>query len=105
MTKQTQIKDFYLGQLVVVNDHIDAQVYTVGAMQGLNIYTVWFEGVRKCGAWADRSDFYAPTLKQIERCIYRGRLASGKDITDCLTEGATPPAQRLSTRDMIGALR
>jgi hypothetical protein len=84
--EMTSLKNFYLGQLVVNTDNIDAQVYTVGALQGLNVYAVWFEGNQKCGGWADRGGFFSPTLKQIERCIYGGRLASGKDITDCLTE-------------------
>ena len=82
MTKQLELKDIYLGQLIVRTEHDEAQVYTVGVISRLAIYLVWFEGTRKCGQWSDYSGSYKPTLKQIERSIaINGRLANSLDVT------------------------
>ena len=82
MTKRLELKDIYLGQLIVRTEHEEAQVYTVGAISKLAIYLVWFEGTRKFGQWSDYSGSHKPTLKQIERSIaINGRLASSTDIT------------------------
>ena len=87
MPKTLTRENMYLGQLIVRTEHIDAQIYTVGARQGFNVFLVWFEGSRKCCQWADYSNSYLPTLKQIERSIMvNGRLANSKDITGLLSE-------------------
>ena len=83
MAKSLTLKQIHLGQLIVRGDHADAQVYTVAAVRGFNIYVVWFEGTRQCGQWIDYSGSYKPTLDQIEYSIAAdGRLASGQDIKD-----------------------
>lgn len=83
MAKSLTLKQIRLGQLIVRGEHKDAQVYTVAAIRGLNIYLVWFEGTRQCGQWSDYSGCYKPTLDQIEYSIAaNGRLASGHDIKD-----------------------
>ena len=83
MAKSLTLKQIHLGQLIVRGDHADAQVYTVAAVRGFNIYVVWFEGTRQCGQWIDYSGSYKPTLDQIEYSIAaNGRLASGQDIKD-----------------------
>jgi len=85
MVKPIARKDLYLGQLIVCNEHVDAQVYTIGAIGHPEVahavYLVWFEGTHKCGQWADYSGSYLPTLKQIERSITNSRLANSRDIT------------------------
>jgi hypothetical protein len=90
MTTLLTHKDLYVGQLIVRNDDVDAQVYTIGAIghpeTRFAIYLVWFEGKRKCGSWIDYGGSYLPTLKQIERSLMGGRLASSKDITGVLSE-------------------
>jgi len=83
MASRLTLKQFYLGQLIVRGPHADAQVYTVAAIRGFNIYVVWFEGKRMSGQWTDYGDCYKPTLAQIEYSIAaNGRLASGQDIKD-----------------------
>lgn len=83
MAKSLTLKQIHLGQLIVRGDHKDAQVYTIAAVRGFNIYVVWFEGNRQSGQWTDYSGSYKPTLDQIEYSIAaNGRLASGQDIKD-----------------------
>jgi hypothetical protein len=87
MAKALTREKMYLGQLIVRGEHLEAQVYTIGARQGLNVFLVWFEGSRKCSQWVDYYASYEPTLKQIERSIMvNGRLANSKDITGLLSE-------------------
>ena len=83
MAKKLTLKQLYLGQLIVRGEHANAQVYTVAAIRGFNIYLMWFEGNHRCGQWSDYGDCYKPTLAQIEYSIAAGgRLASGQDIKD-----------------------
>ena len=83
MASRLTLKQLYLGQLIVRGPHADAQVYTVAAIRGFNIYVVWFEGKRMSGQWTDYGDCYQPTFAQIEYSIAaNGRLASGQDIKD-----------------------
>ena len=83
MAKKLTLKQLYLGQLIVRGEHANAQVYTVAAIRGFNIYLMWFEGKQRCGQWSDYGDCYKPTLAQIEYSIAAGgRLASGQDIKD-----------------------
>jgi hypothetical protein len=83
MKKSISLKNLYIRQLIVRGEHADAQVYTVAAIRGLQVYLVWFEGSRQCGQWSDYSGCYKPTLEQIENSIaVNGRLASGHDIKD-----------------------
>ena len=83
MASRLTLKQLYLGQLIVRGPHADAQVYTVAAIRGFNIYVVWFEGKRMSGQWTDYGNCYKPALTQIEYSIAAsGRLASGQDIKD-----------------------
>jgi hypothetical protein len=83
MTKRLTLKQIRIGQLIVRGTHADAQVYTIAAIRGFNIYVTWFEGTRQSGQWTDYGDCYKPTLEQIEYSIAaNGRLASGQDIKD-----------------------
>ena len=56
MASRLTLKQLYLGQLIVRGPHADAQVYTVAAIRGFNIYVVWFEGKRMSGQWTDSGD-------------------------------------------------
>ena len=83
MAKRLTLKQIRIGQLIVRGEHADAQVYTIAAIRGFNIYCIWFEGTRQSGQWTDYGDCYKPTLDQIEYSIAaNGRLASGQDIKD-----------------------
>jgi hypothetical protein len=85
--KRLTLEELDLAQLVVRGTHKDAQVYTIGARHKFNIFLVWFEGDQKCGQWTDYGDCYRPTIEQIQYSIsVNGRLASSKDITNCLLE-------------------
>ena len=85
--KRLTLGELYLGQLIVRGTHKDPQVYTIGAQHKFNIYVVWFEGDRKSGQWTDYGDCYIPTIEQIQYSISaNGRLASHRDITNCLLE-------------------
>ena len=83
MAKSLTLKQIHLGQLIVRGDHADAQVYTVAAVRGFNIYLVWFEGTRQCGQWIDYSGSLKPTLEQIEYSIAaNGALVSTKELVE-----------------------
>ena len=86
MTKKPKYikpSDLYIGQLVVVTEHPEAQVYTIGEISQPYgaVSTVWFEGERKCISTADMFSLMTPTMRQVEYNIAaHGRLASGRDI-------------------------
>lgn len=75
--------NIHLGQLVVVNDNPETQVYTIGEISTKYgaVVVFWFEGEQKCVSTASMYNLMKPTLEQIEFSIAaNGRLASGKDI-------------------------
>lgn len=113
MTKHLALKNLYLGQLVVQDEDVDSQVYTIGIIRKLRtpeisntVYLIWFEGTRnyrdiKHGKWEDYSECYLPTLLQIERSICRGRLASSKDLTGVLSERLTGWPLKVPSRAVL----
>lgn len=83
MTKCIKHTDLYIGQLVVTNEHIEAQVYTIASIEPTYraVSLIWFEGNHKCVGTHEYFSLMKPTLKQIETNIaISGRLASTKDI-------------------------
>ena len=72
----------YIGQLVVVSDADDAQVYTIGHFDDrTTVFLLWREGTRLCGCNHDSFMLKKPSLKQIENSILTGPLVSSKEIT------------------------
>jgi len=101
MAKPIPLKNLYLGKLVVRYEDVNSQVYTIGIIKKLRtpeisntIYLIWFEGNLKQGHWEDYSNWYEPTLLQIERSICRGRLASTRDITGVIDEVLTHQGEK-----------
>lgn len=81
MTKCIKHTDLYIGQLIVVTDHPETQVYTIASVERHAVMLVWFEGTRICTQATEKYGLMKPTLKQIEYSIAaNGRLASTKDI-------------------------
>jgi hypothetical protein len=76
MAKSIKRSDLYVGQLIVRGEHPDAQVYTIGRIDGLRVTLNWYEGTHLCEQSADYSCCLLPTLKQIEYSIeHNGPLA------------------------------
>jgi hypothetical protein len=76
----------YLGQLVVVTDHPETQVYTVCEIVGNRVALTWFEGSMKCSSWFDAWSLGLPTLKQIEYSIAaNGKLAAHEANLETIT--------------------
>lgn len=73
-------KAVYVGQLVVVSDANNAQVYTVGLVHKTNVILMWYEGTRLCVCKHDAYMLKKPTLTQIENSINFGQLVSSKEI-------------------------
>lgn len=76
----------YIGQLIVVSDADDAQVYTIGHFDNdqrerTTVFLLWREGTRLCGCNHDSYMLKKPSLKQIENSILTGALVSSKEIT------------------------
>ena len=78
--KKIAPKSLHIGQLVVLNKHTDAQVYTIAEIEDFTVTLMWYEGKRLCvNAW-DSSRFFYPDLEQIEYSINsNGRLATVRD--------------------------
>lgn len=76
----------YAGQLVVVTDHPETQVYTVSEIVGNRVNLMWFEGTMKCSSWFDVWSLGLPTLKQIEYSIAaNGKLVAHEAILEQVT--------------------
>jgi hypothetical protein len=71
MRKAQPIKhtDLYIGQLVVVTEHPETQVYTVAAIHSQMVTLQWCEGSRQCGQHYEKYGLLKPTLEQIEYSI------------------------------------
>lgn len=82
--KNIKHSDLYIGQLVVVTMHPEAQVYTVAAVVGQSVILQWFEGSRMCSSGErDKYGLMKPTLQQIEYSIAaNGPLVSTKQIVE-----------------------
>lgn len=81
----TRIKksNLYVGQLVVVTDHPETQVYTIAEINGNIAILQWYEGDRHCSQGHDAFGFLIPTLKQIEYSIaHNGRLMPVCDLLE-----------------------
>ena len=75
----------YVGQLVVVTTHAEAQVRTIAQIHKRGtVYAVtflWKEGDRVCGQTYEPWNLYKPTLDQIEYSITaNGALISKNDV-------------------------
>jgi hypothetical protein len=70
MQKRIKKSDLYVGQLVVVTDHPETQVYTVAAVGEGNVAILqWMEGTSHCSQGHDAFSLSKPTLEQIEYSI------------------------------------
>lgn len=83
MKKRPAIKhdDLYIGQLVVVTEHPETQVYTVAGIEGNNALLQWREGTHQTRCTHDKFGLLKPTLQQIEYSIAaNGALVSSRDV-------------------------
>ncbi len=83
MKKVIKHTDLYIGQLVVVTEHPETQVYTVAAIDGHVAILQWQEGTRHCSQGHDKYGLLKPTLQQIEYSIAaNGPLVSTKELVE-----------------------
>lgn len=84
MKKAIKHTDLYIGQLVVVTEHPEAQVYTIAAFVGTQGVTLqWCEGRRTCAQAHEKYGLMKPTLEQIEYSIAaNGPLVSTKQLVE-----------------------
>ena len=81
MKRSINHKDLYVGQLVVVTDHPETQVYTVTAIHNRTVALQWREGTRHCNQHFEKYALLKPTLQQIEHSIAaNGALVSRSEI-------------------------
>ena len=77
------IKNPHIGQLVVVTESLETQVYTVADMTGNMVVLQWREGERHCSQGYDRWCLLEPTVAQIQHSIKEnGPLVSVNDIVE-----------------------
>lgn len=80
MKKSIKHTDLYVGQLVVVTEHPETQVYTVAEIHSQMVTLQWQEGSRQCGQHYEKYSLLKPTLQQIEYSIAaNGPLVSLKE--------------------------
>ena len=78
--KRIAQKSLYIGQLIVLNKHAEAQVYTIAEIEDFTVTLMWYEGKRLCVNVWDSSRCFYPDLEQIEYSINsNGRLATVRD--------------------------
>lgn len=83
MKKAIKHTDLYIGQLVVVTEHPETQVYTVAAIAGHVAILQWQEGAGHCSQGHDKYGLLKPTLQQIEYSIAaNGPLVSTKELVE-----------------------
>lgn len=85
MKKRPAIKhsDLYIGQLVVVTEHPETQVYTIAGIEGQVAILQWHEGKQLCSQGHEKFGLLKPTLEQIEYSIAaNGPLVSTQDIVE-----------------------
>lgn len=84
MTKQPKAINpdtLSIGQIVVVTDHPETQVYTVARIDRHTVSLQWREGMRFCAQDHEKYSLYNPTLRQIEYSIAaNGPLVSSRDL-------------------------
>lgn len=83
MKKAIKHTDLYIGQLVVVTEHPETQVYTVASIESQAVILQWQEGKRQCSQGHDKYGLLKPTLEQIEYSIAaNGPLVSTKELVE-----------------------
>lgn len=83
MKKVIKHTDLYIGQLVVVTEHPETQVYTVAHIEGQAVMLQWCEGARTCAQAHEKYGLMKPTLEQIEYSIAaNGPLVSTKQLVE-----------------------
>ena len=83
MKKAIKHTDLYIGQLVVVTEHPETQVYTVASIAGQSVILQWREGTSHCSQGHDKYGLLTPTLEQIEYSIAaNGSLVSTKELVE-----------------------
>lgn len=83
MKKAIKHTDLYIGQLVVVTEHPETQVYTVASIESQAVILQWQEGNRHCSQGYDKYGLLKPTLEQIEYSIAaNGPLVSTKKLVE-----------------------
>lgn len=83
MKKALNHKSLYIGQLVVVTEHPETQVYTIAEFEGNNVLLQWREGTSQTRCTHDKFGLLKPTLEQIEYSIAaNGALVSTKDVNN-----------------------
>lgn len=81
MKKSIKHTELYIGQLVVVTEHPETQVYTIAEFEGNNVLLQWREGTHQTRCTHDKFDLLKPTLQQIEYSIAaNGALVSSRDV-------------------------
>jgi len=95
MKKYLPSSKLYVGQLVVVTDHPEAQVRTIAEIHKTEIGAIravtflWYEGSRICSQASHPWTLHNPSLKQIEYSIEaNGKLANKSDICRYLIQQA-----------------
>ena len=72
-----------VGDLVVVTEHHEAQVYTFAGLEGHTVMFQWYEGSRHCSCGLDTDRLYQPTTEQIQYSIKaNGRLLAANEVLD-----------------------
>lgn len=81
MKKPIKHTDLYIGQLVVVTEHPETQVYTIADIHTQMVTLQWYEGTRQCGQHYEKYGLLKPTLQQIEYSIAaNGPLVSTQEL-------------------------
>ena len=83
MKKSIKHTDLYIGQLVVVTEHPETQVYTIASIEAQVVILQWKESTRHCSQGHDKYGLLKPTLEQIEYSIAaNGALVSTKELVE-----------------------
>ena len=83
MKKAINHTDLYIGQLVVVTEHPETQVYTIASIENQSVILQWREGNRTCAQATEKYGLLKPTLEQIEYSIAaNGSLVSTKELVE-----------------------
>ena len=83
MKKSIKHTDLYIGQLVVVTEHPETQVYTIASIEAQVVILQWKEGTRHCSQGYEKYSLLKPTLEQIEYSIAaNGALVSTKELVE-----------------------
>ena len=82
--KRLSIKpqDLFVGQLVVVTESPEAQVYVIAEIEGSQARLTWFEGTRRSSCWHDKYDLMKPDLDQIQFTVSNYGLIAPNSYTN-----------------------